>query len=292
MYNIYKFKEQPLLVFTDIHGYFDAIENHIESHDIRNCVMVIAGDIGLGFKPFNQYIDIFGKINKFLRLRNITLLLLRGNHDDPTYFSEGKINFSNVKTIPDYSIISIYYEGDDNFEGLPKFNVLCVGGGVSIDRLRRIDGFESRKKLFKDFFPNATDEEVLDKVYPSYWVDEIPIYREDILDEIKNDGINIEHVITHTCPSFCFPTHKNNIQLWLKIDEGLNSILDYERTTMSLIYNKIIEDKHTLTSWVYGHFHWRHDETIKGVKFITLDNADKMFDLIEIEVGSYEREVE
>ena len=53
-------------------------------------------------------------------------MFVRGNHDDPSYFQEEKICYERFRCVPDYSVIQAC--------GL---DILCVGGGVSIDRLAR-----------------------------------------------------------------------------------------------------------------------------------------------------------
>lgn len=40
---------QPILVVADIHGNFDIFEKEIKNKDIRNCVIIVAGDCGFRF---------------------------------------------------------------------------------------------------------------------------------------------------------------------------------------------------------------------------------------------------
>lgn len=277
-YDLYKFKEQPCYVIADIHGVFDRIIPFIKEFDYSNCLIVVAGDCGFGFKLFKDYKDEFNLINKFLRKKNITMLMIRGNHDDPRYFNEEKIKLSNFKLIKDYSVISMYYEGDDEMLGLPKFSMLCVGGATSIDRTYRINRYNKRILMALEQYPWINLEKIDEHLTKGYWEDEAPIYDEEILDEIKSDGLMIEKVVTHTCPKFCFPVDKSNITYWLGIDSTLEEVLDNERNVMSLIYDKLLSDGHILNSWTYGHFHFHNEEHINGIKFTALTNFDSVFD--------------
>lgn len=44
-------------------------------------------------------------MNEFLSKTDTTLIFVRGNNDDPSFYNEKKIDFSHIKTIPDYSVI-------------------------------------------------------------------------------------------------------------------------------------------------------------------------------------------
>ena len=84
------------------------------------------GPYGNGFEKENYYLRIYDKISRTLKERNNFLILIRGNHDNPEYFSDGKIDFPLMKTLPDYSILRF-----------SKKHVLCIGGAISIDRKYR-----------------------------------------------------------------------------------------------------------------------------------------------------------
>ena len=71
----------------------------------ENSVIVVAGDCGFGFNKPQYYHDLFHKYNELFAEVNTTVLFVRGNHDDPTYFDGSVINYSHIKAIPDYSVI-------------------------------------------------------------------------------------------------------------------------------------------------------------------------------------------
>ena len=174
-------------------------------------------------------------MNDMLKENNTHILFTRGNHDDPSYFSNEIINLSNVKTIPDYSIVKVTNEKETQ-------HILCIGGATSIDRMSRIEN--------DDYIASFGGSR------KSYWEDEQPVFNKEAFDEIKEAGIKINAVVTHTCPSFCYPTNKEGIKSWLVYDKDLSRDLDIERGIMDNIYHRLIkEDRHPIKIWCYGHFH-------------------------------------
>lgn len=270
----YETFKQPVYVVADPHGAFDILQGALKAYEsINTCVLIIAGDVGLGFRSDVYYNMVFEKLNNFFLERHIQCFMVRGNHDDPSYFNEEKINFSNVKSVPDYSVITV---GDDH--------ILCVGGGISIDRLSRMEDDKARLKLAQIYHPYFSEEELQSVCCPSYWVDEMPVFDVDKLNEINEMRLNISYVISHTAPHFCFKHDKDGIKRFIKKDPQLSEDLDVERSIMTSIYNKLKEDNHLLLKWVYGHFHSHNDDLIDGTRFITLSNIDWGFDAIQLKI--------
>lgn len=109
-----------LYFIGDTHGEWNIITNHIKRYKIKDSAFIFCGDVGIGFESLNHYtLNVIPKLNKALKINNNIFLWIRGNHDNPKYFSEQLINFECVKCIPDYSIINVVGK-----------NVLCVGGGM------------------------------------------------------------------------------------------------------------------------------------------------------------------
>lgn len=247
MYKKYDFLIDPKNVYVvgDCHGNFLLLKYKIKENNITDSAIIIAGDCGVGFEKLQHYHNIYNQIKSVLIEQNVLLLLVRGNHDDPEYFSEEKINHEYMKTIPDYSVLSFI-----------NHNVLCVGGGISIDRLGR-----------------KYEDSIDRKHRVSYWYNEAPVFCPDILDEIKNDGINITTVITHSSPSFAPKTDKGNIQSFIESDKGLIEDIANERLVLTKLYDHLLkENKHEIKLWVYGHFH-QHEVyySTEEVKFVLLD---------------------
>lgn len=277
MIEIYKHADLPTYVIADVHGDFDMLKSNIINNEaIHNCILIIAGDIGLGFYTQNYYLQIFEELNNIFIQKYINCYLIRGNHDDPKYFSEHIINFSNVKSIDDYSIISIGEE-----------NILCIGGAISIDRTYRIKNDDSRfvnnKTFMRLYNPNVTDEEVYKKTLKTYWINENVYYDEEKLNEILIENkINIDYVITHTSPDFAWKQGTDGIKYWINNDEPLEDDLRQERLNLTKVSDKLKECNQEPKKWVYGHFHNHNAEVIENTLYIALINCDYSFDCIEL----------
>lgn len=222
-----KFPEtvNEIYVVGDLHGNLEFIKYKVRSLHLHDCIIIICGDIGLGFSPIAEMREI-NCINKLLKTRNIYVVALRGNHDDPKVFIDDSIIYRNWLNIPDYTILNVLNK-----------NILCVGGGTSIDRKWRIAN-------------NI-----------GYWPDEKVIYQEKL-------EIPIHIVCSHISPSFCYPLVKGQIvDYYAQEDPDLIMELDEER----LLMDKIFKDyESTLTHWYYGHYHANYIEIIDNVKYTLL----------------------
>ena len=123
----------PTVYFIgDIHGNIINTTRHtrtlkrdvIERFDLRDCLIICVGDLGLGF---GGSIEELHELNEFLKGVNVTLWSIRGNHDDPALFNGvQRYQLSNFEAIEDYTVREINEE-----------LFLFVGGGISIDRTGR-----------------------------------------------------------------------------------------------------------------------------------------------------------
>ncbi len=234
-----------LCVCGDIHGEFRTLMFNIKRLGIENSVIIVAGDCGIGFEQESHYTQLYNKLVKTLDATNNLLLLVRGNHDDPAYFDGEKINFERMKCIPDYSVVLA-----------ANRKVLCIGGAVSIDRKHR------RDSMWIDQLKNG-------KARPLYWENEAAVFNIQALSELRD--MKIDTVVTHTCPSFCYPVSKAGIESWLLQDAELLGDLNAERSEVDKIYNQLIADNHPLKNWYYAHFHQSNTEFINNISYSLLN---------------------
>ena len=229
---------KQVVVCGDIHGAFEAlVYKTCVQYGMTDTVVVVAGDCGFGFERPNHYVNLYNALAGRLKKANNWIVFVRGNHDDPSYFQEEKVNYERFRCVPDYSVIKAC--------GL---DILCVGGGVSIDRSARQQ--EAARYIRKE---TAT-----------YWKDEMPVFDEAKIEEIS-DVCLIDTVVTHTAPSFCPLLDKNGLRGWAAYDPQLLVDCDMERITMDRIYQTLKESGHPVNKWYYGHFHqkwtWKYENT-------------------------------
>lgn len=121
-------KQKEIYMVGDLHGSFGAMKMSILNYNISDCYLICVGDLGVGFQHPYKEPSIWRKLNSFFEDHNITFLSIRGNHDDPKYFSgPDRIILSNIELLPDYTRRNI--NGED---------FLFVGGAISVDRINRI----------------------------------------------------------------------------------------------------------------------------------------------------------
>ena len=206
-------------------------KNYVPFSPYSNSIIFVAGDCGFGFNKEKYYTDLLEKYNKIMSYNNITIIFVRGNHDDPQYFDGEKINLSNIKAVPDYAIV----ETKDK-------NILCVGGAISTDRVWRIEQ-EKRINRFK-----PTNSKRL------YWENEAPVLDKEKMDEIFKEYDRIDYVISHTAPSFAIPSEHAGLSEWEGKDKDLRADVRNERLTMDRIFEYLRDNNRKPLYWAYGHF--------------------------------------
>jgi UDP-2,3-diacylglucosamine pyrophosphatase LpxH len=222
-------------ILGDIHGNFQKL--YMKAMATKDTTIIQVGDFGVGFRSREKMTEEMTEINKRLAKNNNTLLVIRGNHDDPAYF-DGNYNFSNIEFLPDYTV--------KNIEGK---NYLFVGGAVSIDRCQRTAGVD-------------------------YWLDERFVLDIDKLNSIEG---NIDVVIAHSSPSFCSPVHFNElVWYFIAQDPSLHNVLLQERKDFETMYETLKAKGHTIEYWFNGHFHFTQEELINDTNFIVL-GIDKFY---------------
>ena len=221
MINTVKFNNVEGIAFVgDVHGEWRTLGyKAVEQYQLEHYVIIQLGDFGIGFNSEEYNKAELKRLNTKLKKKNNQLVVIHGNHDDKSYFNNlYSKSYSNIHLVSDYTIINVSFQKD-----VPDdINILCIGGGLSIDRTKR--------KEWKLRNPNKN----------FYWEDEMPVYDESKLDEINQEyPNNIDVVASHTAPSFVFPYTKDGVASWMDVDPQLKDDLDLERNTMDKIFNKI-----------------------------------------------------
>lgn len=213
----------------DSHGNINYIKDVIWKHKIYGQSFIHVGDFGVGY-PNNKETWL-KDLDTFLTKYNCSMYVVRGNHDDPEYF-KGKHVYSNLKLVEDYTVLQI--EGK---------SILCVGGGISINRKQCTYGI--------DVFHN---EEF--------------VFNEDKVKDLRG----IDCVVTHVAPDFCYPNGPmpRIVMEFAAFDSNLLSDLLVEREDVTKLYNAL-KVNNNITDWFYGHYHKSHNEIIDGTIFTLLD---------------------
>lgn len=239
-----------MICLGDLHGNFQHLIYTLSKGSLDNTNVIQVGDFGIGFLTAEKDIHNLHIINEALKIHNCKLYILRGNHDDPSYFKgdlKNNLNdeLSNIVLIEDYEVHEI--EGE---------NVFFVGGGISIDRKVR----------------------TLNK---SYWKDEAVKLNGKKMNEIKKKykGKKIDIIITHSAPMWCNPKGINDpiVRDWCSNDLELSKDLIEEREDLATIFDEMNEE-FKFKFHIYGHFHKSYGEKIVDCQHIVL-GIGKFFNL-------------
>ena len=162
--------------------------------------MIQLGDFGAGFSP--DFLDDMEYLNEHLFEYNVTLYVIRGNHDNPKFFN-GKYNWSNLKLLKDYTVLDL--EGK---------KILLIGGATSIDRNHRTENI-------------------------SWWSDEI--FRLDIkkIKKLKDIDIVVTHTTPNFANPISL---NSLVLLFAQDDSNLISDLTFERSELKRLYDILSEN--------------------------------------------------
>lgn len=243
-----------IVVSGDIHGNFNQLVFKLcIQYQMRNTVLIVAGDCGFGFEKQESYENMVKRNTKRMNEANNWIVFIRGNHDNPAYFDGYTFRHKRFIAVPDYTILQAC-----------SHTVLCVGGGISIDRQYRLQVWEKKQvRSVSDSSANKLARNI-------YWDTEAPVFDKEEMIAISAKYA-VDTVITHTAPSFCELLTKNNLNAWTAIDNNLLSDVTSERTTMDRFYDRLKADRHPVSHWFYGHFHQSWHSDINGTLFRMLD---------------------
>lgn len=122
----------PTWLVGDIHAEQGEFFHNVKEQNIRNSNIILLGDVGVGFElePPEKF---FGYFSKMLKARNNRAYLIRGNHDNPSFWSDETKKHIESK----YENVTMLQQGFVNING-DLFYV--YPGAVSIDRIIRTEG--------------------------------------------------------------------------------------------------------------------------------------------------------
>lgn len=216
---------KPIYIVGDIHGRFDKLQEEIKRFDIRDCTIICVGDLGIGFAyPIDKKKEqrIHAQQNEWFGRRNIKFYSIRGNHDDPQFFTgDTRVVKDNFELLEDYSTLELNGE---------KF--LFIGGAISVDR----ECTDSRGVKYR--------REGL-----TYWKDEVLVLKPELLQPC-------DVLITHTAPTWNGPLDKEGIRSIVNYD-----IVDPTLWDECIVERKNIDEiiRVTRPKMQYcGHFHSYH----------------------------------
>ena len=217
-----------------------------KSESYNDCVVVLNGNCGI------DSTTNFSEINDMLKGINTVLILMRGITEDPSLFLGDKICYSNLIAIPDYSILKV--------KGV---NALCVGGGISINRIWKQKSYERTN-------------------VKTYYEEELPIFNETISEDIKNfvlKGNYVDMVISYESPSCSLKTKPESIiGSWIKEDKTLLADFMKAKRCISALYECLYENLVTPNMWVCNEVeaNINNSSNINGILFTTF-SKDYLF---------------
>ena len=224
MSNTIKIKEQ-LLVLSDIHGNLSVIYDYVEKLNLSHTTIIQVGDFGYGFDDY-----VLQLLNDFLKLRNINLIINRGNHDN--YYSHfpklGKSEFtkklSNITFLKDFDILDWCGK-----------KILCIGGAISLDRVdRTVDvNYWKQEAIAYDKINFFTESNTFQEYMFNYYTQ------------------NVDIVISHTAPMLFHPYLKLSL---LDNRYSKDPELEAEIKNESIFLNKMFTATNP-KQYFCGHFH-------------------------------------
>lgn len=214
-------EERDLIFCGDIHGEWkEFIWTALKKHGFRNADIVILGDFGIGFDKTMP--DLYRWAEKKLEAADVTIKVIRGNHDDPSYFTnEEKYSYPRLRFLEDHKVYNIC--GRD---------IYTIGGANSTDIGWRIATNETYASKGKD--------------KRCWWPDE------DIIRKWEDLPNKVDIIISHSAPLSFNPVAKK----WPETPEWQYEKIIEERRYLDFILRELPADY-----WFYGHYHDHYSGT-------------------------------
>jgi predicted phosphodiesterase len=221
-----------LLFLGDIHGSFSVIHQYIDLYGVKDAHIIQVGDFGVGFSTLEKEKRLLEMYHQKLVKNNVFVWTIRGNHDYKPYFDNDPFGLTNIKLVPDYTVLNLCDK-----------NILCIGGAVSVDRMWRMT--KNQKQGIHD-----------GNELKSWWHDEVFNLDIDKLSTYRD----IDIVVTHTAPDYC--PIDNTFGFGPFVEGIINETGDTELRTDLLVERnqlnhafQILNENNNITHAYYGHFH-------------------------------------
>lgn len=216
-----KLRSNNLILLGDTHG-VKTTTRIVEEKFPEGCDVLHLGDFGLGFGHHDKLnLNILGNLCK---KKQIDLYAIRGNHDDPAWWPG---EHENVHLIEDYTILQ-FENGDE---------MLCIGGGISVDR------YERRENI-------------------SWWVGELTEVKPELCQKTK-------FLALHDAPSYFNVTTesiKKEFPIFAQKDKTLIVEANEQRARVDAIVD-LVQPKYIFG----GHYHNSCSEEVNGIRYRCLD---------------------
>jgi len=232
-----------LLYLGDLHGSFSVIHQYIDLYGVKDAHIIQVGDFGVGFSTLEKEKRLLEMYHHKLVKNNVFVWAIRGNHDYKPYFDNDPFEFSNIKLVPDYTVLNLCNK-----------NILCIGGAVSVDRMWRMT--KNQKQGIHD-----------GNELKSWWSDEVFNLDIDKLSTYRD----IDIVVTHTAPDYCPIDNSFGFGPFVEGiiketgDTELRTDLLVERNQLTHAF-QILKENNEITHAYYGHFHKSETITIDGIQ--------------------------
>ena len=249
---IYDFRKYKFFVVGKFENNQAKIIRKQLSIPCEDLLIILCGNVGFGRFDEEETSKVLEEMNEIAKEYNSFIIFIRSNEDDPSYF-DGRM-MSNLLLAQDYSIIETSIG-----------NLMCLGGSITYDRSWKISRFNYLKK--KD------TENKLKLKCQYFGEDEMTNLNQDILDELKNENIQIKFVVANDVPSKSIPMI-DAIKDWISVDEHLKRDLEKQYETIDYIY-KYLKENCNNEYWIGGKYNCESDDVISTASntYILVQNS-------------------
>lgn len=232
---------KPLILIGDTHGVYSAVYDILEDLQEPNTFLFL-GDNGLLGQSPNRIKYLAGLLSE----NNCDALMLRGNHDNP-YLYDGRIVYGTVTLMEDFTELLIGQK-----------TALCVGGGISLDRSKRVP----QKSYKNDYHPENDCQENFQTYLDSFSRDRMH-FEDEMLPKPMGTKKTYDTIFAHVGPK---PPGFISTVRSLFHDDTLDDDLLQEQKTVDMYIHKYKPYR-----WYCGRYHTSTSFTTRGVKVKVLN---------------------